>query len=179
MAEGKLKVSTDSCHMESPTSATNLLEVEPHECQQSFRRTTTAKRIFKGAFTVAKAVTKFKTRSSTISGTATIDPLTWKEISTMSWWPGILAIVTSYAISPLITSLFFIGIGWKEYAIHKSRWWQCGVYCSALWLTSIQIFGYYSVQIKVRSHDEFESFVPPKLKACLLYFSSAIFAFIV
>jgi len=180
MVKAKTKVSTDSCYISSPSSVTNLLEVEPYEKQKTFKRTSTAKKLFNGAITFASAVAKFKTSGrKSIPGTATIDPLTWKEISDMSWWSGILAIVSSYAIAPLITSLFFIGIGWEDYFVNKSRWWQCGVYCSALWLTSIQSFGFQCVQIKVRSNPEYESFTPPKLKACLLYISSAIFAFMV
>jgi len=186
MVNDRMKVSTVSSHMNSPSSVTNLLSVEPQESQEMCKQNTmtaSARDLFKGglkgALTVAKAVRKFKTKRKSIAGTATIDPLTWKEIPKMIWWPGILAIVTSYAIAPLITSLFFIGIGWQEYAIHKSRWWQCGVYCSALWLTSIQIFGFYCVQIKVRSQPGYDTYHPPKLKAILLYLSSAIFAFMV
>jgi len=119
----------------SPSSVTNLLDqVELDEVPPKFkleRSFTTKQRMFEGAMTLATAVAKFKRRKS-IPGTATIDPLTWNDISKMHWWPGLFAIVTSYALAPLLTSLFFIGIGWQDYFIHKSRWWQCGVYCSAL-----------------------------------------------
>merc|ERR1719419_1730245 len=45
-----------------------------------------------------------------MSGTGTSDPLalTELELQTMKWWPGILAIVTSFVIPSLINTLFFI-----------------------------------------------------------------------
>jgi len=132
------------------------------------------------AMTFASSVSKFTlSRKCTISGTATIDPMTWPGISQFKCWPGILAILMSYAIAPLITSLFFIGVGWRDYRTNEHRWWQCGVYCSALWLTAIQIFGFNLIQIKVRENNNHDFFVPSKLKGLLIYISSAIFAMLV
>jgi len=159
------------------SSTTNLLQEEDDAMHSETENTRTT---VMGAMTFAKSVARFKIRrGESISGTATIDPLTWKDINSMKWWPGILAIVTSYAISPCITSLFFIGIGWKEYAVHSSRWWQCGVYCSALWLTVIQLFGLQTIQIKVRSAAEYRTFMPSFVKGFILYIFSALFAFMV
>jgi len=132
------------------------------------------------ALMFASSVTKYTlSKKSTISGTATIDPLTWPGIADFKCWPGILAILMSYAIAPLITSLFFIGVGWKDYETHPGNWWQCGVYCSALWLTAIQIFGFNLIQIKVREIDNMDYFVPSYWKGGFIYLSSAIFAMLV
>jgi len=140
----------------------------------------TGKKMMSTALMFASSVSKFKMgRQRSISGTAIIDPLTWSEISTFKWWPGILGIITSYAIAPCITSLFFIGIGWKDMRIYPERWWQCGVYCSALWLTVIQVFGFYLIQIKVRTHNNYANFVPSFWKTLILYISSAIFAMMI
>jgi len=128
----------------------------------------------------ASSVSKLTlSKNCTISGTATIDPLTWPGVAQFKSWPGILAILMSYAIAPLITSLFFIGVGWKDYRFNEGRWWQCGVYCSALWLTAIQIFGFNLIQIKVRECDNYDFFVPSYWKGVLIYLCSAIFAMLV
>merc|ERR550534_3458897 len=62
-----------------------------------------------------------------IPGIGTIDPLalTELELRTIKWWPGILATVFSFNIPSVITVLFFIVFGWREYALNPSRWWQC------------------------------------------------------
>merc|ERR1719447_595335 len=93
-----------------PTSTTNLLVGEKENGNQSEMNTKTRKTmmVFGEAITFARSVAKFKIRrGESISGTATVDPLNWKDIHTMKWWPGILAILTSYLIAPAITSLFF------------------------------------------------------------------------
>lgn len=165
-----------------PSSTTNLLVGEQENAKSSEMNPVTRKTVmvFGEAMTFAKSVARFKIhRGESISGTAKIDPLTWKDINTMKWWPGLLAIVTSYAIAPCITSLFFIGIDWKQYATNPSRWWQCGVYCSALWLTSIQLFGLQCIQIKVRSSVQYKNFTPSLSIAFFLYLSSALFAFMI
>jgi len=97
----------------------------------------------------------------------------------MKWWPGILAIATSWAIPSVITFLFFIGINWEDYEIHSSRWWQCGVYCSAIWLASIQLFGSQCIQIKVRSSVEYKNYTPSLPIGVFCYICSALFAFMI
>jgi len=159
-------------------STSSLLGTESEEW--SAPRYSNSQKMIKGAITFVKSVNRFTLRrKQSISGTETIDPLVWPEIGEMKWWPGILAIVTSYAIAPALTSVFFIGIGWKEYATNPSRWWQCGVYCSALWLTAIQAFGFLAIQLKVRAHIDYPMFKPSKKRALILYLFSALFAFLI
>jgi len=116
-----------------------------------------------------------------MSGTGTSDPLalTELELQTMKWWPGILAIVTSFVIPSLINTLFFIIFDWREYAKNPSRWWQCGVFCAALWLGFVQAFAYHLLQIKVRSIKDYESFTIPAKKAFVIYAVSALISFVV
>lgn len=140
--------------------------------------TKTTSTVFAKAMTWGKGLARFKIhRGENMSETASIDPLTWKDINTMKWWPGILAIIISYSIAPVISVLFFNVVGWKEYAIHESRWWQCGVYCAVIWLTSLEAFGIQCIQFKVRSKSEYKDFVPSKAKLFFVCIFSDLVAF--
>jgi len=180
MTKDKTPIDASAEFIDAPSSSTNLLvgKDENAKATKEGESTRSTVMVFGDAMTWTAAKFKIR-RGESISGTAAIDPLTWKDIGTMKWWPGIVAVITSYAIAPVITSLFFIGIHWKEYATNPSRWWQCGVYCSALWLTSIQLFGSQCIQIKVRTSVEHVNFQPSLWIAFFLYVSSATFAFAV
>jgi len=108
-----------------------------------------------------------------------VPPILQLEHHEMKWWPGILALVTSFVIPTLINALFFIVFNWREYAMNPERWWQCGVFCAVLWLGFIQAFAYSLLQIKIRSIKDYESFTIPAIKAFVIYAVSASLSFVV